>query len=365
MKKVLNILLWSVLGIGIIATFYYLYQKSQPKEIVYQIEKVTVSTIEKRTLATGKVEPRNEILLKPQMSGIISEIYKVAGEKVKAGDIIAKIEVVPEMVNLSASTSRVARAKLNYNQSQKEYQRNKKLYEKQVISKEEFEKSTLQYLSNQEELKSATDNLNLIKSGKTPNSAYSNTLVRSTISGTILNIPIKVGNSVIQSNNFNDGTTVATVADMTDMLFVGKLDETEVGRVHVGMPMTITIGAMENTSLKATLEQISPKGQEEGGAVMFAMKAAINIPKNLFVRAGYSANADILLQQATDVLTIPESCVQFSNDSTYVYQLTQENPQQFRKTYIELGLSDGINVEIKKGLEKKQKIRGTVIADTP
>lgn len=360
MKKVFKILLWVMFGIAVVGTFYYLYQQSKPKEVIYQIEQVSIATIEKRTFATGKVEPRNEIPIKPQISGIISHVYKTAGDHVNAGDVIAKIDIVPEMVNLSAATSRLARAKINYAQSLKEYQRNQALYDNQVIAQEEFEKSTLQYQTSQEELKSATDNLNLIKSGKTPNSSYSNTLVRSTISGTILDIPIKVGNSVTATNNFNDGTTIATVADMTDMLFVGKLDETEVGRVHTGMPMTITIGAMQDTPLKATLEHISPKGKDWNGAVMFEMKAAVQIPSDLFVRSGYSANADILLQQATDVPTIPESCVQFSNDSAYIYLLTQENPQQFQKKQIQIGLSDGIHIEVKKGLQEKQQIRGSI-----
>ena len=364
MKKILKIALWSLLGIGVLATFFYLYQKSQPKIVKYQIEQVKTGTVEKRTVATGKVEPRNEILIKPQMSGIISAVYKQAGDNVTAGDVIAKIKVIPDMVNLSSAESRVSRAKIAIDQSKINYDRDKELYEKKVISKEEFEKTRLLYNNDMEELKAAQNNLSLVRDGISSNtSAYSNTLVRSTVTGTILDIPVKVGNSVIQSNNFNDGTTIATVANMNDMLFVGKLDETEVGRVHVGMPINITIGALQDHKLAAKLEYISPKGTEENGAIMFEMKAAVNVPSDLFVRAGYSANAEILLNEAKDVLTIPESCIEFSGDTAFVYLLKKPEPQEFTKKQVKIGLSDGVNIEIKEGLKIKEKIRGAEIVE--
>ena len=315
-------------------------------------------------MATGKVEPRNEILIKPQMSGIISAVYKQAGDNVTAGDVIAKIKVIPDMVNLSSAESRVSRAKIAIDQSKINYDRDKELYEKKVISKEEFEKTRLLYNNDMEELKAAQNNLSLVRDGISSNtSAYSNTLVRSTVTGTILDIPVKVGNSVIQSNNFNDGTTIATVANMNDMLFVGKLDETEVGRVHVGMPINITIGALQDHKLPAKLEYISPKGTEENGAIMFEMKAAVNVPSDLFVRAGYSANAEILLNEAKDVLTIPESCIEFSGDTAFVYLLKKPQPQEFTKKQVKIGLSDGVNIEVKEGLKIKEKIRGAEIVE--
>ncbi len=364
MKKVIKITLWVLLGLVVLGTFYFLYQKSKPKITRYEIETVSKGSIEKRTVATGKVEPRNEILIKPQMSGIISEVYKQAGDAVKAGDIIAKIKVVPDMVNLNASESRVQLAKLAYDQALTIYNRDKALFEKQVISKEEFEKSTLTMNNNKEELKTAQDNLSLVREGiSSRTAAYSNTLVRSTVTGTILDVPVKVGNSVIQSNNFNDGTTIATVANLNDMLFVGKLDETEVGRIHTGMPMNITIGALQDHKLAANLEYIAPKGTEESGAIMFQMKASVKIPSDIFVRAGYSANAEIMLEQAIDVLTIPESCLEFSNDSAFVYVLTKKEPQEFKKTFIKTGLSDGIHIQLKEGLKAGEKLRGAEIVE--
>ena len=365
MKKILKITLWVLLGLVVLGTFYFLYQKSKPKITRYEIETVTKGSIEKRTVATGKVEPRNEILIKPQMSGIISEVYKQAGDAVKAGDIIAKIKVVPDMVNLNSAESRVQLAKLAYEQALTVFNRDKALFEKQVISKEEFEKTTLTLNNNKEELKTAQDNLSLVREGiSSRTGAYSNTLVRSTVTGTILDVPVKVGNSVIQSNNFNDGTTIATVANMNDMLFVGKLDETEVGRVHTGMPMTITIGALQDNKLAANLEYIAPKGTEESGTIMFQMKASVRVPSDVFVRAGYSANAEILLEQAIDVLTIPESCLEFSGDSAFVYVLTKEEPQEFKKTQVKIGLSDGINIQLNEGLKLDEKIRGAEIVET-
>jgi HlyD family secretion protein len=310
------------------------------------------------------VEPRNEILIKPQMSGIISEVYKQAGEIVQTGDIIAKIQVVPDMVTLSSAESRLSRAEIALDQSRRNYERDSKLYENKVISKEEFEKVALQYKNDQEELRAASDNLSLVRTGITASSAkYSNTLVRSTVSGTILDIPVKVGNSVIQSNNFNDGTTVASVANLNDMLFVGKIDETEVGKLHEGMPMEITIGAIQNREIPATLEYVSPKGTEESGAILFEMKAAMKLPTDVFIRAGYSANAEIILDERNDVLMIPESSLEFSGDSAFVYLVKSEKPQNFERKLVKIGLSDGIHIEVQTGLQLNDKIRGTEVID--
>lgn len=362
MKRVLKIAGLVLLGLLVIWTFVFLFRKSRPKKTEYQIEIPTVGDVEKKTVATGKVEPRNEILIKPQMSGIISEIYKQAGETVKAGDIIAKIQVIPDMVNLSGAESRVSRAQLAADQSTVNYERDRKLYENSVISKEEFEKSQLQYRNDREELRAATDNLNLVKTGITKSTAkLSNTLVRSTVNGTILDVPVKVGNSVIQSNNFNDGTTVASVADLGDMLFVGKIDETEVGKLSEGMPMNITIGAIQDREIPAILEYVSPKGKEENGAILFEMKAAMQIPNDIFIRAGYSANAEIILDKRTGVNTIPESCVEFSGDSAFVFLLKNEKPQEFERKQIKTGLSDGIRIEVTEGVSTDEKIRGSEV----
>lgn len=364
MKRILRIAGFVLLGLLVLSTFVFLWQKSRPKKVSYQIETATVGNVEKRTVATGKVEPRNEILIKPQMSGIIAEVFKEAGDKVQAGDIIARIQVVPDMVNLSGAQSRVERAQLAANQSKINYDRDKKLFENEVISREEFEKVELQYKNDQEELRAANDNLSLVRTGITRSSAKtSNTLVRSTVSGTILDIPVKAGNSVIQSNNFNDGTSVASIANLNDMLFVGKIDETEVGKLTTGMPMEITIGAIQDLKIPAILEYVSPKGVEESGAILFEMKAALKLPDSIFIRAGYSANAEIILDNRNNVVTIPESAIEFEGDSTFVYLLTSDKPQEFERKPVEIGLSDGINIEVTKGLQKNDKVRGSEIIE--
>ena len=364
MKKILKFALLIIGAVLVIWTFWFLWQKSRPVVKKYTVENVVIGSIDKKSVATGKVDPRNEILIKPQMSGIITAVYKEAGDIVKAGDVIAKIKVIPDMVSLNGAESRVSRAQISYDQSKKNYDRDGKLFNEKVISREEYEKTQLQFNNDKEELRTAKDNLSLTRDGISTNSAaISNTLVRSTVNGTILDVPIKVGNSVIQSNNFNDGTTIATVANMSDMLFVGKLDETEVGRIKVGMPMDITIGALQDQKLKAKLEYISPKGKEENGAITFEMKAAVKVPKDVFVRAGYSANAEIVFSKSENVLTIPESCIEFGGDTAYVYVLKTKVPQAFTKKQIKIGLSDGVKIEVKSGLTLKDKIRGAEILE--
>ena len=278
-KKYLKIALLVVVAALFIWTFVFLYQKSQPKIAVYEIVTPEVTDLEKTTVATGKVEPRDEVLIKPQISGIVSEVYKEAGESIKKNEVIAKVKVIPELGQLNSAESRVRLAQINANQAETDFSRIQKLYKDKLISAEEYEKGEVSIKQAREELQAAKDNLEIIKEGITKNSAsFSSTLIRSTIDGLILDVPIKVGNSVIMSNTFNDGTTIATVANMNDLIFRGKIDETEVGRVHEGMPVKLTIGALQNLSFNAVLEYISPKGVEENGANQFEIKAAVAQP---------------------------------------------------------------------------------------
>lgn len=359
MKKYVKIALLVLVAIIFLGTFGFLYQKSQPVSKVYEVENVTIGNLEKTTIATGKIEPRDEILIKPQISGIIETVYKEAGEKVKKDEVIAKVKVIPELGTLNSAESRVRLAEINARQSETDFSRMKKLYEEKLISAEEYEKSEVAVNQAREELQTAKDNLQIVKEGITQNSAsFSSTLIRSTIDGLILDVPIKEGNSVIMSNTFNDGTTIATVADMNDLIFRGNIDETEVGRLHEGMPVKITLGALQDMEFQAELEYISPKGVEENGANQFEIKAAIRVPDSVTVRSGYSANAEIVLQRVQNVLTIPENCVEFSGDTTFVYVLTQSAPQQFTRQQVTVGMSDGINIEVKTGLEEGKQVRG-------
>ena len=365
MKKYIRIFLIVVVAAIFISTFAFLYVKSQPKEIKYEIVTPKVADIEKSTVATGKVEPRDEILIKPQISGIVAEVYKQAGQSVKKGEVIAKVKVIPELGQLNSAESRVRIANINYKQALQEYDRQKSLFKDKLISKEEFEKSEVSMKTAKEEVSTSKDNLDIVKEGITKNSAtYSNTMIRSTIDGLILDIPIKKGNSVIMSNTFNDGTTIATVANMKDLIFKGKIDETEVGRIQEGMPIKLTIGALQNLKFDAKLEYISPKGVTENGANLFEIKAAINASPDVKIRSGYSANAEIVLERVGKVLTVPESTIEFSGDSTFVYVLKTEKPKQtFERKRVAVGVSDGIKIQIKGGITAKDKVRGAVIEE--
>jgi HlyD family secretion protein len=363
MKKFVKYGIMAIIAIVFIGTFVFLYQKSLPKVTKYEILTPERTNLEKTTIATGKIEPRDEILIKPQISGIIAEVYKEAGEMVKSGEVIAKVKVIPELGQLNSAESRVRLAEMNAKQAENEYGRNEKLYKDKLISREEYERAEVTVKQAREELQAATDNLQIVKEGITQNSAsFSSTLIRSTIDGLILDVPIKVGNSVIMSNTFNDGTTIASVANMNDLIFRGKIDETEVGKVYEGMPVKLTIGALQDLTFDATLEYISPKATEENGANQFEIKAAVNAPERVTIRSGYSANAEIVLERAENALAVPESAIEFSGDSTFVYVLTADgSPQQFRRQQVEVGLSDGINIVIKSGISENEKVRGLEI----
>ena len=361
MKKYLKITLLVVVAAIFIGTFIFLYQKSKPKTTVYETVTPEIADLEKTTVATGKVEPRDEVLIKPQISGIISEVYKEAGQTIKQGEVIAKVKVIPELGQLNSAESRVRVAEISTAQAETDHERIKKLYNDKLISREDYEKSEVEIKKAREELQTAKDALEIIKEGITKNSAsFSSTLIRSTIDGLILDVPIKVGNSVIMSNTFNDGTTIATVANMNDLIFKGKIDETEVGRIHEGMPVKLTIGALQNLTFDAELEYISPKGVEENGANQFEIKAAVHAPDSVQIRSGYSANAEIVLQRAQKVLAVPEGIIEFSGDSTFVWVMTDSIPEQkFERRQIKSGMRDGIKLEIKEGLTGKEKVRAS------
>lgn len=362
---------WKWLGIAVLAlvfigTFVFLYQKSQPSPVVYQIEEATVQDIERTTVVTGKVEPRDEVNIKPQISGIIAQLYKEAGQMVKKDEVIAKVKVIPDMSSLSSAENRVRLADISLRQARTDFERMKALKANRVVSDEDYEASEVKYEQAVEELKNAKDALNITREGVSlSNAQMSTTLIRSTIDGLILDIPVKVGNSVILSNSFNDGTTIATVADMTDLIFKGNIDETEVGSLREGMGMDISVGALPDLHLKATLEYISPKGVENNGANQFELKAAIRVPEGTQLRAGYSANGTIVLSRAAHVLCVPEAALSFENDQPYVYVLTDSTarPQQFRRQAVKTGVSDGVHIQVKSGLKKGQKVRGIQILD--
>ena len=360
MKKVFKILLWVVITLIFAGTFIFLYKNSQTKDVIYQTVTPKVIDIERTTVLTGKIEPRDEIAVKPQISGIITEINVEPGQMVKAGDVIARIKVIPEASQLSSAENRVNVARINLEEARQKHERNSSLYEKKVISREEYEGTLAAYNRAREEVTSAQDAVNIVKQGVSMyNASESNTMVRATITGLVLDVPVKVGSSVIQSNTFNDGTTIATIADMNNLIFKGTVDETEVGNLAVGMPMTIEIGALSDVNPSATIEYISPKGTESNGANTFEVKAALQLPEGVQMRAGYSANATVTLNGAKSVLSVPEAIVEFSGDSTFVYCLTDSvHKQKFERKSITTGISNGIDIEVKSGIDSKTILRG-------
>ncbi len=364
MKKIFRIFIWVIVVGAFLGTLVFLASKSKKKPVVYNIEVPQKINIIKKTIATGSVLPRKEIMVKPQISGIVQKVYKEAGEMIAQGEVIAKIKVIPDMISLNSAESRVNQAGLNYKNEELKYKRQKQLFEKDVISESDFQNAELAFNSAHEELDAAKSNLEIIKEGVSKKAkSSSNTLIRSTIAGMILDIPIKEGNSVIQSNNFNDGTTIAIIADMNDMIFEGKVDETEVGKIVEGMPLKLTIGAIEEEQFDAILEYISPKGVEENGAIQFDIKAKVDLKSDQFIRAGYSANADIELERRDSIMAISEGLITFDADTAFVEVLISDTvtvPQEFEKRIIEIGLSDGINIEVLSGIEWEDKLKGEI-----
>ena len=362
MKKIGKILMVIAIAAVFIGTFAYLFRRSQPKEIQYQELVPETGNISKSTVVTGKIQPRDEVNVKPQINGIVAELYKKAGETVKENEVIAKLKVIPDMSSLSSAQSRLRLSEMNLKQAQINFDREKALFDKKLVSAEEFEKVSQALQQAREEYNVSQETLEIVRDGvSSSNKSGSTTLVRSTISGLILDIPVKVGNSVTMSNTFNDGTTIATVANMDDLIFDGNIDETEVGRLHVGLPVSITVGALQNVVLEAALEYISPKAIASGGTNLFEIKASVKVPDGVAIRSGYSANAEIVLQQVQDVVTVAESAIQWEGDSTFVY--VKEN-DQWNKRPVETGLSDGMNIEIRSGLSSGETVRGPQIINT-
>lgn len=363
MKKYLKFVIAALVLLIFVATFVFLWLKSRPQPVQYEEFTPTVKDISKTTVVTGKIEPRNEVNVKPQISGIITDIYKEAGDMVQAGEVIAKVKVIPDMSQLSAAQARVRSAKIVVDQARVDYERKKTLYDKGLIAADEYDQQRKAYQQAQEEVRAAADNLEVVRDGvSAQNASTSSTLIRSTISGLILDVPVKVGNTVILSNTFNDGTTIASVANMGDLIFRGNIDETEVGQIVTGMPMKITIGALQDEKLTASLEYVSPKAVENNGANQFEIKAAVHGVAGSKIRSGYSANAEIVLASAKGVLTVPESAIEFSGNDTYVYIVggTAEE-KTFTRRKVTTGLSDGINIQIKSGLKANEKVRGPKI----
>lgn len=363
MKKFAKILMWIIVGVLFLGTFVYLIANSRPKKDTYQLVNPSNETIERTTVLTGKIEPRDEIEIKPQISGIISEILVEPGDQVSNGQIIAKIKVIPDATQLSSAENRIRVAQISLEQSRLTFERTKALYEKKYESREKYETDLAAYNRAKEEVDQAKDQLRIVREGVSAfDTQGSNTLIRSTVTGLVLEVPVKVGSSVIQSNTFNDGTTIAKIADMTDLIFKGKIDETEVDKLSEGMPVTISVGAIQGSSYPAVIEKIAPIATEENGTNTFEVKAALSGEDVRNLRAGYSANATVTLERVENVLSVPENVIEYQADSTFVYVLksAEGEDQDFRRVKVVTGLSDGMKVELKEAgdITVKTKLRG-------
>ncbi|MDB4656004.1 efflux RND transporter periplasmic adaptor subunit [Flavobacteriales bacterium] len=358
MKSFIRILVVLLIVGGFGYTLWHLYEKSQEEPIVFETESAFVSNIIKKTVATGSISPKKEVAIKARVSGIIEQVFVEEGEIINKGDAIARVKIVPDMVSLNNAQNRVQMAQLSVTDAQQNFDRQKTLVDQGVISQAEFQPFQTARKNANQELLAAEGNLQLIEEGALKNQGTaSNTTIRATASGMILEVPLKEGNSVIESNTFNEGTTVATIADMGEMIFEGKVDESEVGKVKEGMNLLITIGALEGITFNARLDHISPKGIEENGAIQFKIKAQVELQENAFVRAGYSANADIVLDRKDSIVVIPEALLNFGSHPDSIFVEIETAPQTFEKRNVKVGLSDGINIEVLSGVDTTDRIK--------
>nr|WP_321234353.1 HlyD family efflux transporter periplasmic adaptor subunit [uncultured Psychroserpens sp.] len=354
------------------AALFYLWQKNQEDPVSYTTEVPSEETIVVKTVATGSIVPKEEVLIKPNISGVVEEVFIEAGEYVNQGDLIAQIRVIPNVSNLTSAKNTIASnrtslqtAEINYKTQKAIYDRQKDLFEKGVIAANEFDQVNNTYLQAKQQVEQARinvtqsrQNYDIIKTGTTSGLGnIAQTQVRATVSGMVLDVPVKAGNQVIEANNFNEGTSIASLADVTKMIFEGKVDESEVGKIKEGLPLEITVGAIEDETFDAVLDYIAPKGVEENGAIQFEIKGTLKKIDSTFIRAGLSANASIILEKAEKVLAIKEALVQYDEETKIPYVEVEVGDQKFERKDLELGIGDGIFVEVKSGITKDDKIK--------
>ncbi len=358
MKKSVTIIILLLIVVVFGGSMYYLYQKNSEDPVVYEIEQLSKKNIVKKAVATGSILPLEEVLIKPNISGVIEEIYVEGGDYVKSGDLLARIKVVPNLNALNDARNSIDEAKINLDDQKRNYERQVSLFDKGVISKADLERAQVTYDQARQSYGAANKRYDIVKTGTTSGfKNAANTMIRATVSGMVLEVPVEVGNQVIESNNFNEGTTIAAIADVEKMIFEGKVDESEVGKIKENLPLEITVGAIEDKVFDAILDYIAPKGKEENGAIQFEIKGTLNKQDTVFIRAGLSANASIILARADSVLALKEALVQFDDETKKPYVEIETSEQQFERKDIELGISDGIFVEVKSGLNAKDKIK--------
>lgn len=361
-KKWPKILLWVVIGLAIIGVIATAIVKSQgkTKELYEEVTPTANDSIVKSTVLTGSIEPRDEILVKPNMNGIIAELNHLPGDFVQEGELIAKIQMVPDVAMVQSAASRVDAARVDLKRTEEVYKRDKSLYDQQILAKEAYETSFANYRRAKIEYDSAVEQLDLTRTGSSAStSKRNNTLVFATVTGTILEQPVKVGSRVTMANNFSEGTTVVSIADLTDLLFIGNVNESDVNNVTVGSPVTIHVGALKDKTYHAVVEYVSPKGKDTSGTILFEVKAAISGDDLSALKAGFSSNAEVEMAHKTGVLTIPEATVTYEGDKSFVF--VKGGKEEYEKKEVTLGLSDGIKVEVLSGLTGDETLRGNLM----
>ena len=355
--KILKYLGIALLVFGaVFAMLYFIKTNSKPL-VEYDIQSPKIQTIEKKTVVTGKVIPEDEVEIKPQISGIIEKLFVEEGDLVTNGDLLAKVKVVPDEQALNSAKGRLSNTLILLKNAEVEFKRNQSLFEKEIISKQQFDNAKLSYDQAEQNVKNARSDLQIIKLGSAGGSSIANTNIRATVAGTILEIPVKEGDQVIESNTFNAGTTIATVADLNKMIFEGKVDEAEVAKLTIGMPLTVNLGAIQDKDFDAQLKFIAPKGNEEQGTVQFKIEGDIYLDNSVFIRAGYSANASLILEKKDSIMGISEALLQFDKITNDPYVEVKNDKGTFERKNIQVGISDGINVEIISGLSIEDKIK--------
>ena len=358
MKKRVTIIILVTIILAFGGAMYYLYSKNAEDPVVYETETPSTQTIVKKTVATGSILPLEEVLIKPNISGVIEEIFVEGGDFVKSGDLLAIIKVVPNLNALNDARNNIEAAKIALEDQKRNFDRQKSLFDKGVVSRVDLERSQLTFDQAKQTYSAANKRYDIVKTGTTKGYGNAaNTQIRATVSGMVLEVPVEVGNQVIESNNFNEGTTIAAIADVEKMIFEGKVDESEVGKIKENLPLEITVGAIEDVVFDAVLDYIAPKGNAENGAIQFEIKGTLKKQDTTFIRAGLSANASIILGRADSVLAVKEALVQFDGKTKKPFVEVATGDQQFERRDLELGISDGIFVEVKSGIGKEDKIK--------
>lgn len=359
MKRLLNAFLVVVFIGMVLGTFYFVWNRSQPEPQVFETETPFKTNIIKKIVANGSIVPQKELLIKSRVSGIVDELYVEAGESVRNGQLLARIKIIPNAAGLAQAEANVERAKIALSDAEKEYSRQNKLFEQQVIPEAEIQPSLLRLNLAKQELEAAKNALQVVMEGASASTSQKVTNVYSTSDGTILEVPVKKGTTVIESNSFNEGTTIASLADMNALMFKGFLEESEVGKIKEGLPIHILIAALPGKVITSKLNFISPKGTDVNGAIQFEIKSYLKQDKENYIRAGYSANAEIVLDSRDSVMAVREGTIGQEGSKRFVE--VKQPDGTFKKQWVSVGLSDDINTEIIQGLNGDERIKSPLL----